>query len=1275
MTVEVQPVNQLDLTSQVQVDGAQQQGLVTLPAAVTTPLTAVTLTMTAGTDRPMTLELGHVLNHVMSDVIPDTTATVTTDTWTFTYPTPIDASHLVVNLTPISALAKVTVTVSAPDAAVDTTPIAVLTDTTSIANGRPVRSPFNPGQAARLTDGDDTTAWVSDQYPAYADIDLGVATALATIAVTLPVGTEIQFNLYGSRDGHQFDRLYRRERATTSTATVTCPVNGTYRHVQLLVLASDDSAGVQIQQVRVTGTAQPKAKVPTPPALALNTPTITAPTAAAVQQALAGIVTRRIGADYVDWFDFKVAPVATKQADAFQISTTADRVVIQAASGVTLATGLNYYLKTYCQVNLSQAGLGDHVEMPAKPVALAQPIVRQTTATWRYAYNYTTHAYTMAFWQAEDWQQELDWLALNGVNLVLDPTGLELVWYRFLASLGYQTEAIADFLTGPTYTAWQWMGNMRSFGGPIDAKWAVQRAKLAQHNQAFMHVMGMTPVLQAYAGLVPDDIETKIKACPVLLQGQWCGFQRPGILRTDSDLFAQVADQFYAAQASVYGEISHYYAVDPFHEGGDRADLALDVVAQQVLGGLLAHDAQGVWVLQSWQENPRADLLAGIRDQVADHVLVLDLYAERTPHWSISDPQQYGGLEFGGTPWLFCMLNNFGGRMGLTGHLDTLQSGYQAAQRQAQWCRGIGITPEASQSNPLLFDFFFDSIWADATAFAPMNIDEWLTAYGERRYGINHPEWQRALKIMTTTVYAAQYNQRGQGAPESLLNARPGLDLPAASTWGNAIVDYPTHQLVWALRLLRTHAADAPFATTGFQVDLVILAQQVLSNSVAALYPRLVTAVKQQDLAVVQTLKPLWFTALSLADQLADQVPLFRLSTWQHAAAQASQDLDDFSKDCFAIDALAIVTTWGGQRQADSGGLHDYSNRQWSGLTSGLYTQRWRHWFDQVTTALNTHTALPKTDWFSLEWQWVLDQSQCVAEAQPTALLPLVDQVLALSQQPLAQPALPTPTKPIKLMAVDMDGTFLDDHKAFNHTRFQHLLTQMRAHNQHFVVASGNQYQHLLDVFKDFEPIAYIAENGGLVKIGDEVIWQQTIPRDLAQAVTTALQQQPVFEDGLVVLSGAKDAYVDARVSPALLTEARKYYRHIQLVTDMTAVDDDFYKIALAWPGQPVVEQLTFLQREFPSLASVSSGFEGIDIIPKGISKAVGIKKLAERWGLSPAEMAVFGDNNNDIEMLQAVQYSFAMCNGNIDAQLAARYLTPADNNHEGVLDVMAHLI
>ena len=70
----------------------------------------------------------------------------------------------------------------------------------------------------------------------------------------------------------------------------------------------------------------------------------------------------------------------------------------------------------------------------------------------------------------------------------------------------------------------------------------------------------------------------------------------------------------------------------------------------------------------------------------------------------------------------------------------------------------------------------------------------------------------------------------------------------------------------------------------------------------------------------------------------------------------------------------------------------------------------------------------------------------------------------------------------IKLIAVDMDGTFLSDQKTYNRERFMAQYRQMKEQGIRFVVASGNQYYQLISFFPELaNEISFVAENGGRI--------------------------------------------------------------------------------------------------------------------------------------------------------------------------------------------------
>ncbi len=119
-----------------------------------------------------------------------------------------------------------------------------------------------------------------------------------------------------------------------------------------------------------------------------------------------------------------------------------------------------------------------HAELPDQLPPLTKKERREAQVPLRYYLNYCTYSYTMAFWDWERWQKELDWMALHGINLPLAITGTEVVWREVLRKLNYSEQAIDDFIAGPAFLAWFLMNNLEGWGGPNPDSWYTQQTSL-----------------------------------------------------------------------------------------------------------------------------------------------------------------------------------------------------------------------------------------------------------------------------------------------------------------------------------------------------------------------------------------------------------------------------------------------------------------------------------------------------------------------------------------------------------------------------------------------------------------------------------------------------------------------------------------------------------------------------------------------------------------------------------------------------------------------------
>lgn len=261
----------------------------------------------------------------------------------------------------------------------------------------------------------------------------------------------------------------------------------------------------------------------------------------------------------------------------------------------------------------------------------------------------------------------------------------------------------------------------------------------------------------------------------------------------------------------------------------------------------------------------------------------------------------------------------------------------------------------------------------------------------------------------------------------------------------------------------------------------------------------------------------------------------------------------------------------------------------------------------------------------------------------------------------------------IKLVAVDMDGTFLRPDDTYDEERFKRILARMRERGCRFVVASGNQYYQLRDFFPDYhEELAFVAENGAYVKDQKELVFAANADKEIIRSVIDTCLAHPEIK---TTLCGCQSAYCQrGSVSQEYFDFVNLYYHRLAWVDDLKQVDDQFLKFALMVPEEKTELYYDLLKRQLHGkMVPTASGYGCIDLIVPGCHKASGLKRLIERWGIHPKQCAAFGDGGNDLEMLEYCGFSYAMENGSDAVKAAAGHVCPS-HEQDGVLSTLEQL-
>ncbi|KHD46074.1 Cof-type HAD-IIB family hydrolase [Streptococcus hongkongensis] len=232
----------------------------------------------------------------------------------------------------------------------------------------------------------------------------------------------------------------------------------------------------------------------------------------------------------------------------------------------------------------------------------------------------------------------------------------------------------------------------------------------------------------------------------------------------------------------------------------------------------------------------------------------------------------------------------------------------------------------------------------------------------------------------------------------------------------------------------------------------------------------------------------------------------------------------------------------------------------------------------------------------------------------------------------------------IKLVATDMDGTFLKEDGTYDKERLSNLLPKLAEQGIIFTVASGRSVLAIDELFKDYlDQIAVIAENGSVVQYQGKVIFSESLSKEQYMDISQKILLNPHYTGAGLTFSGQKAAYILKGAKQDYIEKIHHYYENVQLISDFDEMDDDaIYKITTTFTGDTVLEGSDWLDRELPYVTAVTTGFDSIDVILSEVNKGFGMEHLCQALGIEANQVVAFGDNLNDFQMLEYVGTAIA---------------------------------
>jgi alpha-N-acetylglucosaminidase len=636
--------------------------------------------------------------------------------------------------------------------------------------------------------------------------------------------------------------------------------------------------------------------------------------------------------------------------DSYSYSAKDGKVIVNGTTGVAMARGAYDYLRNH--------GIGMSTWAEQQMVLPSQlpddsGYSFESPYEFRYYFNVVTYGYSLPYWDWPRWEQELDWMALHGVNFPLALVGTEAIARRIWKKLGLTQAEIDEFSTGPAQLPFNRMGLLSNYEGPLSDAWHTDQIALQHKILARMRELGIHPITPAFAGFVPRGLlrihpELKIHA----INWNGCGFpddNRCYMLSPDEPMFQQIGKAFIEEWEKEFGK-NDYYIADSFNEteipqtGKSVTELMADY-GEAIYQSIKSGNPDAVWVIQGWmfgfqrdnwsKENVKA-LLSRVPD---DKMIILDLACDYNAcRWH--NGMNYDIFNsFYNKRWIYSVIPNMGGKSAWVSPLGFYASGLADAQKSPNrgQLAGMGNAGEGIETNEVIYELTFDTPWHKGA----IDVDDWLENYCKCRYGAYPEKMRQAWALFRESCFPKDYIedhplfswQKGRtgigsacSTPEFFEGVRLFLD--CAEELGKS-------------PLYRTDALELASSVLGGKAQWWFIAAQkgYATNNPADADKALATGLQM----------------LTDLDRLLESHPYNRLRRWIDLAR--SHGVTPEEKNRFESNARIIVTTWG------STPINDYSCRLWSGLVRDFYRERMVRVFEGIKTGNPFNMSQWQNEW------------------------------------------------------------------------------------------------------------------------------------------------------------------------------------------------------------------------------------------------------------------------------------------------------------------------
>ncbi|MFV8325862.1 alpha-N-acetylglucosaminidase [Flavobacterium sp. ZS1P14] len=660
--------------------------------------------------------------------------------------------------------------------------------------------------------------------------------------------------------------------------------------------------------------------------------------------------------------EFELSIIENRQntADWFEVEATANTVKIKGTSNTAICYAAYNFLRDIGAVLVSWEG--NSIDLPKTWPTYSK---KETTPfKYRKYLNACTYGYTTPWWDWERWAQEIDWMALHGINMPTAMEGQEAVWQQLWKEYGLTSSQLEAHFAGPAFLPWQRMGNINSHQGPLPQEWIDKKAKIQKKMLQKMKGLGMHPVVPAFSGYVPKAFAEKHPNSKISELSSWSGggFESTYLLDPKDPLFKEIGKRFIAIYTELYGP-SDFYLADSFNEitppvSKEHKYEELSDYGSAIYETIEAAAPGAVWVLQGWlfgdkKEFWNKEAVKSFLSKVPNDRMIIQDYAnDRYKVWENQE-------AFYGKQWTYGYVHNYGGSNPVYGDLNFYRNELTSVLNHSDKGNlvGYGAMPEGLNNNSIVYEYIYDLPWTQGKE--PVN--DWLKKYLNARYkGVPSDAVFQAWKLIIESVYSTKYWETrwwDDRAGAYLFFKRPTLKITAFK--GNP---GDKDKLKQALDLLKKESKNYD-KNNLYAYDLLDISRHYYSLCIDDLLMECVKAYELKEITKADKLYNNIEQQSAAIDAMLSGQPLNNLnywlkSAWNYGTTTATSKL-------YLKNAKMLITLWGGE-----GHLNDYASRSWQGMYQEFYWPRWKMFLQALRASSITNKPFDEVKERELIKEW-----------------------------------------------------------------------------------------------------------------------------------------------------------------------------------------------------------------------------------------------------------------------------------------------------------------